>query len=121
MSSDHHIRSCTCLALCCDALLFCSAPPTPYIYTLSLHAALPIFGNTGATSQDMESSKVWVRGYAVRDASRIHSSWRAEQSLDELLESEDVVGIADIDTRMLTRRLRESGTMRGGEIGRAHV
>ncbi|HJB11685.1 MAG TPA: glutamine-hydrolyzing carbamoyl-phosphate synthase small subunit [Candidatus Brachybacterium merdavium] len=74
----------------------------------------PHIGNTGATSQDMESRKVWVRGYAVRDASRIHSSWRAEQSLDELLESEDVVGIADIDTRMLTRRLRESGTMRGG-------
>src|SRR5690625_339519 len=46
----------------------------------------PHIGNTGATSQDMESRKVWVRGYAVRDASRIHSSWRAEQSLDELLE-----------------------------------
>ena len=74
----------------------------------------PHIGNTGANSQDMASRRVWVRGYAVRDASRIHSSWRAEQSLDDLLEAEDVVGICDIDTRMLTRRLRESGTMRGG-------
>lgn len=74
----------------------------------------PHIGNTGANAQDMDSRKVWVRGYAVRDASRIPSSWRAEQSLDELLEAQDVIGISGIDTRMLTRRLRESGVMRGG-------
>ena len=74
----------------------------------------PHIGNTGANAQDMESRKVWVRGYAVRDASRIASSYRAEQTLDDLLISSDVVGISDIDTRMLTRVLRESGSMRGG-------
>ena len=74
----------------------------------------PHIGNTGANAQDMESRKVWVRGYAVRDASRIASSYRAEQTLDELLVSSDVVGISDIDTRMLTRLLRENGSLRGG-------
>ena len=74
----------------------------------------PHIGNTGANAEDMESRKVWVRGYAVRDASRITSSWRSEQSLDELLLSSEVVGISDIDTRMLTRHLRDAGSMRGG-------
>lgn len=74
----------------------------------------PHIGNTGANADDMESRRVWVRGYAVREPSRIASSWRAEQTLDGLLEAEDVVGIAGIDTRMLTRRLRERGAMRGG-------
>ncbi|WP_114856103.1 glutamine-hydrolyzing carbamoyl-phosphate synthase small subunit [Brachybacterium sp. YJGR34] len=74
----------------------------------------PHIGNTGANSTDMESRKVWVRGYAVRDASRISSNYRAEQTLDDLLISSEVVGISDIDTRMLTRRLRETGSLRGG-------
>lgn len=74
----------------------------------------PHIGNTGANADDMESRRVWVRGYAVREPSRLASSWRAEQTLDDLLEAEDVVGIAGIDTRMLTRRLRERGAMRGG-------
>ncbi|ASK66954.1 carbamoyl phosphate synthase small subunit [Brachybacterium avium] len=74
----------------------------------------PHIGNTGANAADMESRKMWVRGYAVRDASRIASSYRSEQTLDELLIGGDVVGISDIDTRMLTRRLRETGSLRGG-------
>ncbi len=74
----------------------------------------PHIGNTGANAQDMESRRVWVRGYAVREASRIASNWRSEQSLDDLLSSEDVVGISGIDTRMLTRILREQGSLRGG-------
>jgi len=74
----------------------------------------PHIGNTGANAQDMESRKVWVRGYAVRDASRIASNHRSEQTLDDLLISSDVVGISDIDTRTLTRRLRETGSLRGG-------
>ncbi|AXK45008.1 glutamine-hydrolyzing carbamoyl-phosphate synthase small subunit [Brachybacterium saurashtrense] len=74
----------------------------------------PHIGNTGANSEDMESRRVWVRGYAVRDASRLASSYRAEQTLDELLIGSDVVGISDIDTRMLTRLLRENGSLRGG-------
>ncbi|MFC0674858.1 glutamine-hydrolyzing carbamoyl-phosphate synthase small subunit [Brachybacterium hainanense] len=74
----------------------------------------PHIGNTGANATDMESRRVWVRGYAVREASRITSNWRSEQSLDELLLSEEVVGISGIDTRMLTRILREHGSLRGG-------
>ncbi|MFC7457858.1 glutamine-hydrolyzing carbamoyl-phosphate synthase small subunit [Brachybacterium sp. GCM10030267] len=74
----------------------------------------PHIGNTGANAEDMESRRVWVRGYAVRDASRLSSSWRAEQSLDELLVGSDIVGICDIDTRMLTRLLRDTGSLRGG-------
>lgn len=74
----------------------------------------PHIGNTGANAADMESARIWVRGYAVREASRIASSHRSEQTLDELLETHDVVGISDIDTRMITRILREHGSMRGG-------
>mgnify|MGYP002714081614 CR=1 FL=1 len=69
----------------------------------------PHIGNTGANAEDMESARVWVRGYAVRDASRIASSFRAEQSLDDLLISSDVVGISDIDTRMLKGLQRATG------------
>src|SRR5690606_41233656 len=74
----------------------------------------PHIGNTGANAEDMESRRVWVRGYAVRDASRIASSFRAEQRLDDPLISSHVVGTSDIDTRMLTRRLRAEGSARGG-------
>lgn len=74
----------------------------------------PHIGNTGVNTRDMESRKVWVRGYAVREASRISSNWRSEQGLEELLAAEEVVGIAGIDTRMITRILREHGAMRGG-------
>lgn len=74
----------------------------------------PHIGNTGANATDMESRQVWVRGYVMREYSRMSSNWRSEQSLDDLLLAHEVVGIAGIDTRMLTRILRESGSMRGG-------
>ncbi|WP_347042477.1 glutamine-hydrolyzing carbamoyl-phosphate synthase small subunit [Brachybacterium nesterenkovii] len=74
----------------------------------------PHIGNTGANATDMESGRVWVRGYAVRDASRRASNWRSEQSLDDLLADSGVVGISGIDTRRLTRHLREQGAVRGG-------
>jgi carbamoyl-phosphate synthase small subunit len=74
----------------------------------------PHIGNTGVNARDEESSKVWVSGYVVRDASRIVSNFRAEKSLPEELEKYEVVGIAGIDTRALTRHLRTAGSMRGG-------
>lgn len=74
----------------------------------------PHIGNTGVNARDEESSKVWVAGYVVRDASRIVSSFRAEKSLGEELEKYSVVGIAGVDTRALTRHLRSAGTMRAG-------
>lgn len=74
----------------------------------------PHIGNTGTNAEDMESARVWVRGYAVREASRRASNWRSEQSLDDLLAGSDVVAISGIDTRRLTRHLRERGSVRGG-------
>jgi carbamoyl-phosphate synthase small subunit len=68
----------------------------------------PHIGNTGVNARDEESSKIWVAGYVVRDASRIVSNFRAESSLDEELEKYSVVGISGLDTRALTRHLRSA-------------
>lgn len=72
----------------------------------------PHIGNTGVNDEDQESSRIWVSGYVVRDPARRVSSWRAVRSLDEELERNQVVGISGIDTRALTRHLRERGAMR---------
>ena len=74
----------------------------------------PHIGNTGVNAEDMESRRVWVQGYVVRDLSRRAPHWRSEKSLDELLLEHGVVGISGIDTRALTRRLRDRGSMRAG-------
>ena len=74
----------------------------------------PHIGNTGVNTRDEESSRVWVAGYVVRDASRIVSNFRSEDSLDNELTKYGVVGIRGIDTRALTRHLRDRGVMRGG-------
>jgi carbamoyl-phosphate synthase small subunit len=74
----------------------------------------PHIGNTGVNDEDPESSRIWVAGYVVRDPSRIVSNYRATGSLDDQLVEESVVGISGIDTRALTRRLRDAGVMRGG-------
>ena len=72
----------------------------------------PHQGNYGVNGEDPESWRLQVAGFAVREASRRASSWRAEGSLRELLATDDVPGIEGIDTRKLTRRLREHGAMR---------
>jgi carbamoyl-phosphate synthase small subunit len=74
----------------------------------------PHIGNTGVNDEDPESRRIWVSGYVVRDPARRASSWRAVRSLDEELEGQGVVGISAVDTRMLTRHLRELGVMRAG-------
>jgi len=74
----------------------------------------PHIGNTGANDLDMESRRIWVAGYIVRDPSRIVSNFRAERSLDNDLEHENVVGISGIDTRAVTRHIRSQGAMRAG-------
>ena len=73
----------------------------------------PHIGNTGTNSTDMESSKVHASGLIVRDSSAVTSSWRAERSLSEFLKQAKTVAIADIDTRKLTRMLRDNGAMSG--------
>jgi carbamoyl-phosphate synthase small subunit len=72
----------------------------------------PHIGNTGVNDEDFESRRVWVDGYVVRDPSRVRSSWRSNRSLDDLLTEQGVVGISAVDTRALTRHLRERGSMR---------
>jgi len=74
----------------------------------------PHIGNTGVNDEDPESARIWVAGYVVRDPARRPSSWRARRSLDEELVAQGVVGISGIDTRALTRHLRERGVMRAG-------
>ena len=74
----------------------------------------PHIGNTGVNDEDPESRRIWVAGYVVRDPSRMVSNWRANRSLDEALVDDGIVGISGIDTRAVTRRIRSSGSMRGG-------
>ncbi len=72
----------------------------------------PHIGNTGMNDEDQESGRIWVSGYVVRDPARRTSSWRARRSLSEELVDQGVVGISGVDTRALTRHLRERGAMR---------
>ncbi|MGW5656301.1 glutamine-hydrolyzing carbamoyl-phosphate synthase small subunit [Streptomyces humi] len=77
-------------------------------------ATAPQIGNTGWNDEDDESGRIWVSGYVVRDPARVPSNWRAKRSLDAELVAQGVVGISGIDTRALTRHLRERGSMRSG-------
>ncbi len=83
----------------------------------------PHIGNTGVNSEDVESGKIYASGLIIRDLPLVHSNWRAEQSLPDYLAVNNVVGISDIDTRKLTRILREKGAQSGcimaGEIDEA--
>jgi carbamoyl-phosphate synthase small subunit len=72
----------------------------------------PHVGNTGVNDEDGESGRIWVAGYVVRDPARAPSSWRSRRSLAEELSAQGVVGISGVDTRALTRHLRERGAMR---------
>lgn len=74
----------------------------------------PHIGNTGVNGEDDESGRIWVAGYVVRDPARIGSNWRATGGLEDRLAAEGVVGISGVDTRALTRHLRERGAMRVG-------
>ncbi|WP_019876967.1 glutamine-hydrolyzing carbamoyl-phosphate synthase small subunit [Sporichthya polymorpha] len=74
----------------------------------------PHIGNTGVNDEDPESRKIWVAGYVVRDPARIPSNWRSRKPLEDQLDDDGVVGIAGIDTRALTRHLRDAGAMRVG-------
>ncbi|MEU7153303.1 glutamine-hydrolyzing carbamoyl-phosphate synthase small subunit [Streptomyces sp. NPDC045456] len=74
----------------------------------------PHIGNTGVNDEDPESARIWVSGFVVRDPARTPSNWRSARSLDDELAAQGVVGISGIDTRALTRHLRERGAMRVG-------
>ncbi len=74
----------------------------------------PHIGNTGVNPDDDESDRIWVAGYVVRDPARTPSNWRSTAGLEDRLAAEGVVGICGVDTRALTRHLRERGAMRAG-------
>ncbi len=74
----------------------------------------PHVGNTGVNDEDGESHRIWAAGYVVRDPALRSSSWRATRELEDDLRDQGVVGICQIDTRALTRHLRERGSMRVG-------
>jgi carbamoyl-phosphate synthase small subunit len=72
----------------------------------------PLIGNYGVNKADGESSRPWVEGFVVREASRVASSWRAEETLDAYLKRWNIVAIEGIDTRALVRHIRDKGAMR---------
>ncbi len=73
----------------------------------------PHIGNTGVNAEDVEADRIHAAGLVVRDVPRLHSNFRAGQSLPDYLKSQNIVAIADIDTRRLTRILREKGAQGG--------
>jgi carbamoyl-phosphate synthase small subunit len=81
----------------------------------------PHIGNYGTTTTDNESARPFARGVIVRELARRHSSYRAERSLDALLQAHRVSGLAGIDTRRLTRHLREAGAMPGAFGTASHL
>jgi carbamoyl-phosphate synthase small subunit len=74
----------------------------------------PHIGNTGVNDEDGESDRIWVAGYVLRDPSPRPSSWRSRRTLEDELTRQGIVGISGVDTRALTRHLRERGAMRAG-------
>ncbi|MGO1316040.1 MAG: glutamine-hydrolyzing carbamoyl-phosphate synthase small subunit [Cellulomonadaceae bacterium] len=93
----------------------------PSYYRQIVVMTAPHIGNTGVNTEDPESVRIWVAGFVVRDPARRPSNWRSERGLGEELVEQGVVGISDIDTRALTRHLRERGVMRGGVFSGADL
>ncbi|MEP6633191.1 MAG: glutamine-hydrolyzing carbamoyl-phosphate synthase small subunit [Luteimonas sp.] len=81
----------------------------------------PHIGNTGCTPQDDEAEQAWAAGLIVRDVPRRPSSWRSQGSLPEWLRARGIVAIADIDTRKLTRMLRDKGAQSGALMAGEHI
>lgn len=73
----------------------------------------PHIGNVGVNMDDQESRRIWAAGLIIRELSPIVSNWRAQQALSDYLKSEEIIGIAGIDTRRLVRLIREKGALHG--------
>lgn len=86
----------------------------PSYYRQVVIATAPHIGNTGWNDEDGESGRIWVAGYVVRDAARISSNWRSRRDLEVELRAQGIVGMSQVDTRALTRHIRERGAMRVG-------
>lgn len=85
----------------------------PSYYGQIITQTYPLIGNYGMNRQDMESDRIWARGYIVREACTTPSNWRCETTLDAFLKQNNIIGIEGVDTRHLTRVIRESGVMNG--------
>ncbi|MCR5045104.1 MAG: carbamoyl phosphate synthase small subunit [Treponema sp.] len=85
----------------------------PSYYGQIVTQTFPLIGNYGVIPQDFESRKSWVRGYIVRELCDEPSNFRCKDKLDSFLKEQNIVGICGIDTRALTKKLRESGVMNG--------
>ena len=86
----------------------------PSYYKQVVVMTAPHIGNTGVNTEDNESKKYWVAGFVVRNPSTLTSNWRSEKDLESELIEQEIVGIQGIDTRALTRHLRDRGAMRVG-------
>ncbi len=86
-----------------------------------LVATFPLMGNYGTNAQDVESQKVQVSGFVVRELARRYSNYRADRGLSQYLASEGVLGLSGVDTRAITRRLRTTGVMSGVLTDRADL
>jgi carbamoyl-phosphate synthase small subunit len=86
----------------------------PSYYKQVVVMTAPHIGNTGVNTEDNESKKYWVAGFVVRNPSTLTSNWRSEKDLESELIDQEIVGIQGIDTRALTRHLRDRGAMRVG-------
>ena len=76
----------------------------------------PLIGNYGVCREDMESLKPYAKAFIVKEMARLHSNFRSEQSFEDVLKEYNITGLCGIDTRALTRHLREKGTMRGAIV-----
>lgn len=85
----------------------------PSYYGQIITQTYPLIGNYGLNSQDYESPRIWAKGYIVREACRAPSNFRCEKTLDEFLKENNTIGIEGVDTRRLTRTIREKGVMNG--------
>lgn len=85
----------------------------PSYYGQIITQTYPLIGNYGMNAEDVESGKIWAKGYIVREACKTPSNFRSEETLDAFLKKNGIIGIEGIDTRSLTRTLRESGVMNG--------
>lgn len=85
----------------------------PSFYGQMVTQTFPLIGNYGINSEDKESSRVWVSGYIVREVCFEPSNFRCEKTMESYLEENEIIGIYDIDTRALTKKIRETGVMNG--------
>jgi len=85
----------------------------PSYYGQMVTQTFPLIGNYGVIPEDFESKKSWVKGYIVRELCDVPSNFRCSGSLDKFLKEQNIVGISGIDTRALTKKLREAGVMNG--------